>query len=267
MRAVLAALALLMLCAPVFAGPEDLSLMQRIERLERMAGSERPESQADLVMRLQELRLEVSRLRGQVELQAHRLKQMEQRQRELYLDVDRRLAELAQGRAGTPPQPPADVPEPPPSPVAAADAAAPAEPPPAPRLPPGDPAQEGAAYDAAFDLLKDGRYEEATRAFRDFLGRYPGGRFADNAQYWLGETAYVNRDFDTALAEFRRVVDAHPSSPKVADALLKIGYIQYEQQQWPQARETLERVAEEYPDATAAQLARQRLRRMGSEGR
>jgi tol-pal system protein YbgF len=241
-------------------------LEARITQLERsIAGSA---SLVQMHQTLQSLEREVRELRGEIELQAHELQQLKARQRELYLDVDRRLSELAGSRTGQPMEAPPAPPSEPPMVVEAPRSTGPA---PAPRVAPpaapGDPAEEAARYDAAFDLLKAGRYAEATRAFGDFLDRYPGGRYADNAQYWLGETAYVNRDFDKALAEFQRVEDDYPSSPKVADALLKIGYIEYEQEQWPRARQTLERLVEQYPATTAAQLARQRLRRMSGEGR
>ena len=59
------------------------------------------------------------------------------------------------------------------------------------------------------------------------------------AQYWLGEAYYVNKSFPEALAAFQRVVDKYPQSRKRPDALLKIGYCQYELKQSQSARSTL----------------------------
>jgi TolA-binding protein len=50
------------------------------------------------------------------------------------------------------------------------------------------------------------------------------------------------------------------------DALLKIGFCNFELEQWQDARVALTRVVNDYPDSTAARLANQRLQRMTSEG-
>ena len=65
---------------------------------------------------------------------------------------------------------------------------------------------------------------------------YPDSPLADNAQYWLGEAYYVNKSFPEALAAFQRVVDKYPQSRKLPDAMLKIGYCDYELKQWQAAR-------------------------------
>ena len=90
---------------------------------------------------------------------------------------------------------------------------------------------------------------------------------ADNAQYWLGESYYVTRDFAAGLKAFRLVVDKYPDSRKLPDALLKIGYCDYELQNWKTARAALGQVAQQFPDTTAARLAQQRLVKMDGEGR
>ena len=69
-----------------------------------------------------------------------------------------------------------------------------------------------------------------------------------------------------ALVEFKKVVQGFPRSPKVSDALLKVGYIQYENRQWGAARKTLGGLVNRYPNSTASQLAKKRLDKMASEG-
>ncbi len=88
---------------------------------------------------------------------------------------------------------------------------------------------------------------------------------AENAQYWLGEAYYVTRAYPDALQSFRLVSEKYPQSRKLADALLKTGFCYYEMKQWDKAREILTQVADQYPDASAGRLARQRLDRMTSE--
>ncbi|MBK1720452.1 tol-pal system protein YbgF [Thiocystis violacea] len=118
-------------------------------------------------------------------------------------------------------------------------------------------------YSQAFELLKDRKYEESKVAFNDLLRRYPQGEFADNARYWLGETYYVLREYPAAMAEYDRLVQLNPSSPKVPGAMLKIGLIQYDQKDFDQAKATLERVINSYPASTEARLAKSRLERIG----
>ncbi len=134
---------------------------------------------------------------------------------------------------------------------------------PSPETPDGN---ERDAYRTAFELLKDRKYDQAAEAFREMLARYPEGQYVDNGRYWLAETDYVRRDFAAALVEYDRLVNGHPQSPKVLGSLLKIGYIHFEQEDWPQARTALEEVVSRYPTSTEARLAKSRLDRMEREG-
>ena len=72
--------------------------------------------------------------------------------------------------------------------------------------------------------------------------------------------------YDLALDEFEKVINNYATSRKVPDALLKVGYCNYELQRWNAARLALGRVQADYPDTTAARLAEQRLKRMDSDG-
>jgi tol-pal system protein YbgF len=238
------------------AGASADSLEQRVARLERVLQNQ---SLSGIVLQLERLQRELQMLRGQVEEQQYAMELMKKRQRDLYLDIDQRLGQLQ--LPSVPPSPKVSTvapsaPEPvqPPAPVPAATAKI-------------DPAQEESAYQGAFNLLSQGRYDEAKKAFRTFLANFPGGAYADNAQYWLAEANYVQRDFPVALQEFSQVVEAYPESPKVPDALLKTGFIHYEQGQWAEARQALESVKQRYPVSSAARLATQRLERMRAEGR
>jgi tol-pal system protein YbgF len=111
-------------------------------------------------------------------------------------------------------------------------------------------------------LIETRKYDEANRAFTDFLAAYPTSRNAENAQYWLAETYYVRGDYTTALAEFRKVMETYPQSAKVPDALLKAGFCQAELGDRTAARSSLQEVMRQFPDTTAARLAAQRLDRL-----
>lgn len=126
-----------------------------------------------------------------------------------------------------------------------------------------DPAE---AYREAFNMLRDGRYGPAGEAFRQIIEDHPDSREADNARYWLAESYYVVRDFEPAMEHFTAVAE-DPDNNKRPDALLKVGYIHYEQGNYTAAREVLQQVREEYADTTVATLASNRLNRMRDQGR
>jgi len=123
--------------------------------------------------------------------------------------------------------------------------------------------EEEAAYLATFDLLKNGKYDDAVRGFKSMLERWPQGRYADNAWYWMGEANYVKRDYNAALSSFQSLVDRFPTSPKLADGLYKVGLTQIELKRVSEAKATLQRVAREFPSTNAATLSRQKLDQLG----
>jgi len=249
-----------------------VTLEGRIARVERLLESR---ALVEIVTRLDQLQSELQELRGEMELLGRDVSVLKQRQRDLYLDIDRRLRRLELGTTnGTPP---AAVPAEPVATTETTPAAATVDTTtPAAVTPPVsetevpkpavDPLQEQSSYQAAFELLKEGRYEESIQSFSAFIELYPSGSYADNAQYWLGEANYVTRDFAISVAEFRKVLELYPSSPKVPDAMLKLGYAYYEMQNWAEARATLTDLRQKYPSSTAARLAANRLKRMASEG-
>jgi tol-pal system protein YbgF len=120
----------------------------------------------------------------------------------------------------------------------------------------GDAASE---YRTAVDLVKAAKYGDAVAALRAFVARYPRHDYADNAQYWLGEAFYAQKDYPRALSEFRRVVEVYPRGNKVPDALLKVGYCYQAMGQGDKARAVLEQVVNIYPKSEPATLAAKRL--------
>jgi tol-pal system protein YbgF len=114
-------------------------------------------------------------------------------------------------------------------------------------------------YRAAVDLVKAGKHSEAQAALHAFLKTYPRHDYADNAQYWLGEDFYAQKDFQQALAEFRATIETYPRGNKVPDALLKVGYCYQALGQSEKARAVLEQVVSLYPKSEPAALATSRL--------
>lgn len=115
-------------------------------------------------------------------------------------------------------------------------------------------------YDQAYKDLTRGNYSLAILGFRDFLRRSPASDLADNAQYWVGECFYAQRDYNPAVVEFLKVPEAYPRGDKVPAALLKTGYSFLQLEDRASARRYLNQVVEQYPNSEEAVSARNKLR-------
>jgi tol-pal system protein YbgF len=114
-------------------------------------------------------------------------------------------------------------------------------------------------YRVAVELVKAGKHDDAVAALRAFVARHPRHDYADNAQYWLGEAFYAQKDYGRGLTEFRKVIEVYPRGNKVPDALLKVGYCHHAMGQAEKARAVLEQVVNLYPKSEPAMLAAKRL--------
>ena len=217
---------------------------QRLQGIEaRLAETTRRLENLNLAAQNQgvsKLEAEVRGLRGEVERMRHDLETGEKRSRELYADLDRRLTKLEnEGRARLSME--SRIATPPP-------------------VPPSQ--EEEAVYEAVFDKLRGGKYDEAITGFRDLLQRWPDGRNAPNAWYWMGESYYAKRDYDAALESFRGLLLKFPQSGKAPDALLKTGMAHLEKKQKAEAKAAFQKVVADYPDSNAAATAKQRLEQL-----
>lgn len=263
---------------PAFAQTAaNADLAARVVQLEKRFSSR---AVMELLDRVDQLQTEVQQLRGDVDKIRHDQGRIQDRQQNLYLDLDKRLLDLES--AGTNGSVPALIPEPAKK-AEIAQAPSPSEPPVSqPKKIPQDgrlnkdTGAEGdkdvtesgdgeLLYQEAFVYLNNGRYDDAIGDFTRLIESFPSSEFADNAQYWLGETYYVKRDFDAARAHFNKVIERYPDSSKVPDALVKMGYIEYELASWKTARKILKSVVQQYPESNAAELAQDRLDRMRKE--
>lgn len=128
-------------------------------------------------------------------------------------------------------------------------------------------------YQAAYIDFSKGSYSLAIAGFREFLRRYPEHDLAGNAQYWIGE-AYLSlargysssaqedkatESLNQAVVEFRKVQANYPRSEKVSTALYKEALALIELKQPQVARQRLQYLVDNFPQAEEASLARERL--------
>ena len=255
-------LALAALGGCVSTPAEDDPLQVRIDDMDRRLGRVERVAAGQVLLemsqRIDALQAEVRRLRGQVEVLENANEALRKQQRDLYGDLSRRLdgseggaarsqAGSAGGAIGG-------------GSTAAGGAAASTTN--GAALPARGADAPEARYGRAFDALKAANYPAAISGMRDFLAAHPDHELAGNAQYWLGEAYYVTRDYENAAAAFSGVGERWPQSSKAPDAMLKLGYAQFELKRLAAAKQTLSQVGARYPGTEAARLAQERLRRI-----
>lgn len=106
------------------------------------------------------------------------------------------------------------------------------------------------AYDAAYDLLKKGKYAEAEKAFTVFMRDYPESTLAGNANYWLGETYYARGQYEVAAGIFSDGLTQYAKSSKAPDNLLKLGMTMAQLKKKDEACGFLTLLPEQFPKAS-----------------
>ena len=237
--------ALSLLCvigAAVHAAPAPVvdvnggSNVERITALESMFAA-RTTAQHRIQEQLVALQNEVNELRGSIELHNYQLEKILERQRELYLEIDKRFESMVV----QPNNAQASVVEAPLS------------------------ANENDAYDKAVNLiLKDKRYDQAIPEFQAFLQNFPNSGYVPNAHYWLGQLLFNKQDWAGAAEQFKVIVNKYSDSGKRPEAMLKFGISEYERSNVARAKQLWQQVVTEYPDTSAGKLADKRLKNLNA---
>ena len=208
----------------------------RVQRIERVLTNQ---SLLELAQRLDALQADVRTIRGEVELLQNETQGGKTQSRTLYGDLEKRLAALETlGGVGG----------------AMAPGATPA---------PMSGASEQATYDAGMAALRGGNYDKAVATFREVVTNYPASDLAPNAQFWIGESYYTKGDLESAVTAYRKVLADWPAARKAPDAMVKLGFSLSDLKRTGEARSTLEEVVRKFPGTPAAQLAADRLKRLG----
>ena len=276
---------------PVTAPPITPVPVNTPEEVEQPA----PQNQEILraLSQLAEIKDELKQIRNSVEELQFESDNNKRRRQDLYQDVDRRLLEIERNQQVTnsrlervitaegvpeagavtaeteeeewgmikvsPPGGVAEGSETPVTRVLVVDGSSPQDPDESPATVSLD---EQNAYDQAFELLKQSRYQDFILAARQFVATWPTSQLADDAWYWMAEAHYVNHEFENALSGFRTVVVRYPDSQRVPEALLKTGYIQYDIGAYDEAAEIFRDILVRFPGHNVTVSAQTRLRRI-----
>ncbi len=227
---------------------ENRALKQEVEALKqtthklqsREVGSVR-QSQAQLANRVEEIQAELMRLSGLLEQMDHRITKMEEDDRLFREEIQQQLAELRGGQgyvqsSGS-------------STTSSSTSYIPVQ-------------TSDTLYKKGLSLYKQGRYDEAKRAFSQFLRENPNSPIAANAHFWIGECNYKQRNYEEAILEYQKVLSNYPSSNKVPDALLKQGLAFLQLGDKESAKIVLKKLIRKYPRSAQAPVAKKHLDRI-----
>ncbi|MDQ7051294.1 MAG: tol-pal system protein YbgF [Enterobacterales bacterium] len=229
------------------------TLQQQLLQLEAL-NQNQSRTIAELTLQVNELQREVRNLNGQVEDNSYQLKQIQDRQRELYRDIEQRLAGLSRtgGEVASKSTTAKKIPASSHKSVSRA----------------GNGVDEVSArkdFEAAFALVRNKDYLSAIKAFEIFLQNYPSSSYGANARFWMGQVYFVQSNLKDAELQFKLLLADFPESSKANGAKLKLADIYLKQKLWPQARERYQEVVDTASGAQQ-QLARKGLDKIKKAG-
>ena len=120
-------------------------------------------------------------------------------------------------------------------------------------LPEGD---ELGQYEYAMNLLKQGDYETAEKAFIEFISVGSDSKLLSNSNFWLAETYYVRENYKDAAKSYLNLYQKYPEAQKAPNALLKLGISLVNMDQREQGCVTFLKLQETFPSAEETLLQR-----------
>jgi len=124
------------------------------------------------------------------------------------------------------------------------------------------PLDEETLYKKALSLYRQKKYEEAQALFREYLQKYPRGKRAANATFWIGECLYQRKLYEDAILQYQKVIDEFPRSGKVPAALLKQGLAFLRLGDTEAATIVFKKLVRLYPRTEQARIARKYLAKL-----
>lgn len=207
-----------------------LDLRTQMQSLQQTMGDKADKSSTlTLADQNDQLRQEIARLRGQIEVLTNQLSEAQQRQKDFYVDLDTRLRKLEpqqvtiDGKDVT-----VDI-------------------------------NEQKSFTSAQALLNSGDYKGAAAAFSDFLKRYPQSGYAASAQFFLGNAYYGQGDAKNTVATLQSFMKNAPDNPKVPDAQFLTGRSYLDLKDKAAAKKMFTALISQHPDAPVAKSAKEAL--------
>lgn len=208
-----------------------LDLRQRLDAVEK-SDSQLRNSLLDLQSQIEMMRQELAQSRGRNEQLVRDVSDMQQRQRDVQTGLDERLRKFEPAR------------------VSVDGIEFQAEP------------AEKKDFDAAMEVFRGGKFDQAQVALSNFLQRYPKSGYGPSVLFWLGNAEYANKDYKNALTHFRQMLSASPNHTRAPEAMLAVSNVQLELKDVKGARKTLQDLMAAYPNTDTANVAKDRLSKL-----
>lgn len=211
------------------------------------------QSQTELLLQIDQIRQETQALRGLMEELSYQLSQMSADQKTRYLDLDQRLGELVRiqrdavavkptqtspsaGRGGFEPSLAAQVP--------------------VPEISDQD------AYNAAFEMIRERKFDEALLAMESFVQVYPNSELILDARFWRGQVFDVLGRDQEAIETFKNLTLAAPDYRRILQVKVKLGKLLIKNQDVINGRKILQEVITKSPESVEAGLASRELEKI-----
>lgn len=121
------------------------------------------------------------------------------------------------------------------------------------------PQDEEALFTESHAMLIGGNFPGAQEAFGVYLSKFPKGKKAADAQYYLGESLLYQDNYAEAAAAYGKLIKEYPSSSNAPTGLVKLARAMRLMDKRTEACKTLDLMGKQFPKASnvAKQMAAQ----------
>jgi tol-pal system protein YbgF len=225
-------------------GSEQQNQTSQVITSTTQSGQDSAMANYELYKQLEALQFEVQSLRGTLEEQNYEIERLKKAEKERYADLDRRINEIQmQKSSGV-------------NPVLNHVGSGSLN-----ESTPANMDEDLKTYSSAKQRVDSKEYNAAIAEFTLYLEFFPEGKYVPQAHYWLGELymALAIPEYDSAQNHFETVIKAFPSHPKVPDCLYKVGMIHKAQNKKELAKQTFQKLINNFPGSATASLAKTQL--------
>ncbi len=113
------------------------------------------------------------------------------------------------------------------------------------------PQDEEALFTESHAMLIGGNFPGAEEAFGVLLTKYPKGKKAADAQYYLGESLLYQDSYAEAAAAYGKLIKEHPTSSNAPTGLVKLARAMRLMDKAKEACRTLDLMGKQFPKASA----------------
>ena len=114
-------------------------------------------------------------------------------------------------------------------------------------------------YAQGLALFKDKKIDQAYDKFTSYLSKYPDGKMAANARFWMGDCLFNQNEYELAILDYQKVIVDYPDNPKAPAALLKQGMAFEKLNDKETARIVYQKIIDNYPQSDQLATAKNRL--------